>query len=190
MSDDGPAGYHLLLPPGWQGFSVDDAGLAAVQALMSARFKEAGRPDLDAQARRMLRQQWDGLRKQRAQQVFMRVEETEGTLLPMSIALRKHAVRDGGDFAQSLAQLTACSLDRIETPIGPVHRGERSVEGRGELREARSITVVYGVPLPPPHETRGLALFGTVVHLADTDPELVRGHVEILDSVVETVRWR
>ncbi|SFS03379.1 hypothetical protein SAMN04487783_0742 [Agrococcus baldri] len=185
-----PTGYHLLLPPGWRGFSVDDAGLAAVQRLVSARFRELGRPDLDAQMRTLLQQQWEGLRKQLARQVFMQAEQTELKVLPMSIAVRQFVARGGTTFEAGLASVTETPLERIDTPIGPVFRGEREQRGTGEFAVARSVTVLYGLPLPEPHHQKGLAFIGSVTHVDETDDELIRGHVELLDTIMETVRWR
>lgn len=189
-TDDAPQGYHLMLPPGWRGFEVTDAGLAAVQELVSARFKAVGRPDLDAQMRRLLRQQWDGLRTQLARQVFMQVEESGATLLPMSIAVRQFATRQGGVFEQALSTVTGTTLERIDTPIGPVFRGERQLRGKGELAEALTVTVLYGFPLPEPHQRKGLAFIGSIAYLESVDAQVLRGHVELLDTIMETMRWR
>ncbi|SDS22971.1 hypothetical protein [Agrococcus carbonis] len=190
MTIASPTGYHLMLPPGWRGFPVDDDGLAQVQRFVSARFRAIGRPDLDAQMRQLLRQQWAALRAQLARQVFLRAEQDERMLLPMSIAVRQFVAPPPATFEQALATTTGTTLERFDTPAGPWFRGEREQRGQGELSMARSVTVLYGMPLPEPHQRKGLAFIGSVTHADGTDAELVRGHVELLDTIMETVRWR
>lgn len=187
---DAPTGYHLMLPEGWRGFQVDDDGLAELRRLASDRCRALGRPDLEAQLRQLLAQQWSALKRQLAKQVFMPVGASERTLLPMTIAVRQLVATTAQSFDAALASATGIGLERIETPIGPVLRGERVQRGAGELAEVQALTVVYGFALPEPHERRGMVFTGGVTHPSDADPDLVRGHVELLDAIMETMRWR
>lgn len=189
MSEQPPQGYHLMLPPGWRGFPVDDEGLAEVQRLVGAKARAISRPDVEAQLRTVLRDQWQGLRSQLARQVFMQVDDTGRTLLPMSIAVRQLVAQGGADFAATLAGMTGTQPERFDLPIGPMYRAEREQRG-GPIDGAISVSVLYGLPLPAPHDSKGLAFIGTIGFLEHVDAQLVRAQVELLDTIMETVRWR
>ena len=50
-----PSGFHIMMPPGWARYLVDDEGKRALLRQTSARMWELSRPDLDRLRQELLR---------------------------------------------------------------------------------------------------------------------------------------
>ena len=81
-----PTGFHIMMPPGWVRYLVDDEGKRALLTQTSARMRDLSRPDLDAQARTLVEGQWRKLIASGVTAVYLPVETTD-ILPPASIAV-------------------------------------------------------------------------------------------------------
>ncbi|GAB3603734.1 hypothetical protein [Microbacterium aureliae] len=184
-----PTGFHIMMPPGWARYLVDDEGKQALIARTSARMRELSRPDLDAQARTLVEVQWRKLRAAGVTAVYL-PGAADPVLPTASIAVRQHVAPAHIDFAGSLTAVTSAPVERFETQIGTVLRWVEEVRGEGEIAEIRSRQVGYGFPLPGPGERRGLVFLASTPYLDDTSADMVAALTERVDTIMETFRWR
>jgi len=126
-------GFHLMMPPGWSRYRVDEEGRKQFMAKLGARMKELGHPELDVRLRMLAGTQWRRLEETRTHSVYLPDSEIEGTVsLPMSIALRQHVAPVGVRFGDALRDLTSARIDVHDTAIGPVQRWQSDRAGEGE----------------------------------------------------------
>ncbi|WP_251451704.1 hypothetical protein [Microbacterium sp. Marseille-Q6648] len=194
MTDDvatapAPTGFHIMMPPGWSRYLVDDEGKRALIAQISRRMRELSRPDLDAEARTLVEVQWRKLRSARITAIYLPGEGDE-VLPTASIAVRQHAAPAGTDFAQSLRAVTSAPIETFDTPIGTVLRWVEETRGEGEIAEIRSRQIGYGFPLPGAGERRGLVFLAATPYLDDSSEDMVDALTERVDTIMETFRWR
>ncbi|MBT2516694.1 hypothetical protein J7E29_04550 [Streptomyces sp. ISL-90] len=185
-----PTGFHIMMPPGWTRFIVDDEGKRQLVARMSARLKNAGRPDLDAQARTLIEVQWRRLLSIRASAVYLPGERDDEVLTPMSIAMKQFVSPPDVTFESAMRSLAGRPVDVVTAPWGPIFRWQSTERGTGELAEVQSRQIGYGFPLPGEHPRRGLLFFTSIPALADTDATMLGALAELSDSIMETFRWR
>lgn len=185
-----PRGYSLLMPDGWSRYRVDDEGRAQFRARAVARMKAMGRPDLDVQMRLLIGEQWRELERTRAFAIYLPDQETRGWRPPLSIAARQIAAREGSDFAAEVLARFGAVPETFETPIGDVLRWRTSHRGAGDLAEVRTVTLGYGFPAPVPAPRVGLVFVAVLPHPDDAAEEIVEGAVELVDTIMETFRWR
>lgn len=184
-----PTGFHIMMPPGWVRYLADDEGKKALIAKTSARMRELGRPDLDAQARTLVEVQWRRLRTLRISAVYLPGETTEPTP-PASIAVRQHVAGPGADFHASVRSIADTAPEEIETPVGLISRWQTDSPGEGELSQIRSRQIGYAFALPGEGERRGLIFVAAIPYPADADPQMVESLTNLIDTVMETFRWR
>ena len=107
-----PTGFHIMMPPGWVRYLVDDEGKRALLRQTSARMRDLSRPDLDAQARTLVEGQWRKLITSGVTAVYLPVETTE--ILPPARALFDWWARErdpDGDGLVSILQPDESGLD-------------------------------------------------------------------------------
>lgn len=184
-----PKGFHILMPPGWRRFAADEAGRRELTALVSERMKALGRPELDVEARLLIGEQWRRLRESRVDAVYLSGPSDDGVVLPASIAAARHAAPTGSDFATAVRSLAGVPVTEFDTPMGTVLRWDRTVPGAGDLAEVRSRQIGYGIAAPGDPRL-GMIFHAAIPALDDTDARLVEGMVELLDTIMETFRWR
>lgn len=185
-----PRGFSIMMPTGWSRYRVDAEGRAAFQGKAVARMKALGRPDLDVQLRLLISEQWKQLERTRAFAVYLPDEETSEWRPPVSIAARKIAGVEGTDFDSEVRRRFDVVPERIATPLGDVLRWRTAHSGSGELAEVRTVTLGYGFAAPVPEPRLGLVFVAVLPHPVDADPEVIEGSVELVDTIMETFRWR
>lgn len=201
-----PTGFHIMMPPGWRRFTVDVEGKRALVSVLADRMKEAGRPDLDAQARTMVESQWRQLEKSKATAVYLPGRRDDDLVMPISIATRQFVAPPGAEFALALQRFAKAELERIEVPWGEAFCWTSTQSGRGELAEVRARMLGYGFPLPAertddqtePSEpsgssepaSRSILFLASISYLDETPADLVEALVALSDSIMDTFRWR
>lgn len=191
MADKAPGGFSILFPPGWTRYFIDDEGRKALTARMSTQIRALGRPELGAEVRLMINQQWKQMQARRVGAVYL----PEGTgddsaPLPMSFAMIQHIARSGHDFEASFRAMADGRIEGFDTSIGRILRAESERRGKDELADVIGRQIDYGIPLPGEREPRGMIISTSITTLDDTDPALVQGLAELSDTIVETFRWR
>jgi len=189
-TQDDPRGYSILMPSGWSRYRVDADGKAAFQAKAVARMKAIGRPDLDVQMRLLISEQWKQLERTKAFAVYLPDQETNEWRPPISIAARKVAGSVGTDFETEVRNRFGVVPEKVSTPLGEILRWRSSHSGSGELAEVRTVTLGYAFPAPVPQARLGLVFIAVLPHPDDVEPDVIEGSVELVDTIMETFRWR
>lgn len=190
-----PTSFRVLLPPGWRRFGVDDASRAALEAVIRERLKPAGRPDLDAQARSMVRRYWDRLQRTRAVALYLPTEQAAEVPLPMSIVASRYTAAPGRSLDADLRATVGVEVTRVELPAGPVLRWVSTGDGAdGEGADGddavRSVTIGHVFPVPGDDPRHGMMLLTGIPHLADDGTDLLLEPLTFLsDAIAETFRW-
>jgi hypothetical protein len=187
-----PAGYTLLTPPDWGRFPATPEGRDELTALLTARFKAVGRPDLDAETRSMVRRQWQVLASTNVMEIFMPVEPAREGATPMSIAASPWVGQ--GDFEVDLRGRAGSErpVERIELDEpGTVFRWESERPGPEGMEGLRSREVAYVVPFPGDRPTRGVLLMASIAHIGieESGPAL-EAFTSLADAIISTFRWR
>ena len=125
-------GFHLMMPPGWSRYRVDEEGRKQFMAKLGARMKELGHPELDVRLRMLAGTQWRRSRRRARTASISPTARSRGRSLPMSIALRQHVAPVGVRFGDALRDLTSARIDVHDTAIGPVQRWQSDRAGEGE----------------------------------------------------------
>ena len=185
-----PRGFHILMPPGWARYMVDEEGRKSLVARMTGRMRELSRPDLDAQARTMIDSYWRTLVSKRISAIYLPSDPTEAGPLPLSIAVAQHMATEGTSFEASVRTYAGVDLERFDTPIGTIFRWIKDTRGGGEYEELRSRQIGYAFPLPGHGERRGVLFLSSAPYLDDTDPQALALLTETSDTIMETFRWR
>ena len=183
-----PSGFHIMMPPGWVRYLVDDEGKRALLRQTSARMRDLSRPDLDAQARTLVEGQWRKLIRSGVTAVYLPVETTE-ILPPASIAVRQHVAQPGRTFEESIRALAGAAVESFDTRIGRILRWRSEVQGAGELSAIRTRQVGYAFALPG-SDRRGLVFVSAIPVPDGADPAMVEAMTELSDTIMETFRWR
>lgn len=189
-ADSDPRGFSILMPEGWSRYRVDDEGRTQFRARAAARMKALGRPDLDVQIRMLVNEQWRELERTRALAVYLPDRETSAWRPPVSIAARKVAAPQGSHFEAAVRERFGALPERLDTPLGQVLRWRSSQRGSGELSELHSVTLGYAFPAPVPDPRVGLAFIAVLPHPDDVVEQTIEGAVELIDTIMETFRWR
>lgn len=185
-----PTSFRVLLPPGWRQFGVDDASRAALEALIRDRLKPAGRPDLDAQLRSMVRRYWDRLQRTRAVALYLPTEQATEVPLPMSIVASKYSAAPGRSLEADLRATVGVEVTRVELPTGPVLRWSSVGDGLDGDDAVRSLTIGHVFPVPGDDPRHGMMLLTGIPHLADGGTDVLLEPLTYLsDAIAETFRW-
>lgn len=183
-----PSGFHIMMPPGWARYLVDDEGKRALLRQTSARMWELSRPDLDAQARTLVEGQWRKLIASGVTAVYLPVETTD-ILPPASIAVRQHSAQPGRTFEESIRAIAGAPVESFDTRIGRILRWRSEAQGAGDLSAIRTRQIGYGFALPG-SDRRGLVFVSAIPFPDGADPAMVEAMTELSDTIMETFRWR
>ncbi|MCP2635104.1 hypothetical protein K0817_000810 [Microbacterium sp. HD4P20] len=184
-------GFRILMPPGWSQYRVDEAGRARFMEKLSARMKQIGNPELDVRLRMLANAQWRRLEQTRTHSVYFPDREIDGLAhLPLSLAVRQHVAPSGTVFADGLGSLTTTAIETYDTATGPIQRWQSEKAGSDDMAGITTRAVGYGFAVPGADGRRGLVFLATIPYPDDADPVLVEGATELVDSIMETFRWR
>lgn len=185
--------FRLALPPGWRMFSVDDAGKAALLALVRDRGKAAGRPDIDAHVRSIAAKQFHELQRRDGIALYLPGEVSSSAALPMSlVATRWRRAPSVDDFARDVRTRAAAEVDEIALASGVVFRWEKrggTVPGQ-EGVTSRETSYVF--PEPSDEPRRGVLLTSSIIvpdGIAADTVGLFAGMHALSDAIAETFHW-
>jgi hypothetical protein len=185
-----PGGYTLLTPPDWGRFTADEDGRRELIALLTSRFREVGRPDLDAETRASVNRQWTRMASAHVMEVFMPVQATREGATPMTISASPWVAT--GELEADVRRRAGADVLRLEIPdIGTVYRWVTERGGPDGMPELKAREIGYVVAFPGEAPTRGLLLMCSIIHLGieESGPAL-DAFTDLSDSIVSTMRWR
>ena len=185
-----PSTFRVLLPPGWTQHQTNDAGKKHLADSIRARFKQAGRPDLDVKLGFMVNRQWTAMNRMGAVALYMPTEKTE-VPMPMTIIAVPYTVRAGETLDADVRSRASGPVEAVDLPFGRVYRWvetQTSVNGEAGAH-ARSISYLY--PVPGDRPTRGMLLATSILHLdSDATDEMLESLTVLSDAIAETFRWK
>jgi hypothetical protein len=185
-----PSTFRVLLPPGWTSHQPNESGRAQLTASIRARFKQAGRPDLEVKLAFMVNRQWTAMTRMGAVALYMPTEDTE-VPVPMTIIAVPYTAVTGKTIDADVRSRANGPVEAVDLPFGRVYRWvetQNSVNGE-EGAFARSISYLYPVPGEKP--TRGMLLATSILHLDSAATEEMLESLTVLsDAIAETFRWK
>lgn len=185
-----PTTFRVLLPPGWAQHQPNEEGRKRLAESIRARFKKAGRPDLEVKLSFMLNRQWTALGRMGAVALYLPTEDTV-VPMPMTVVAVPYTVKAGETLD---ADVRARARGPVETQDLPFGRVYRWVETQSNVNSepgasARSISYLYPVPGETPR--RGMLLATSILHVdsGETD-EMLESLTVLSDAIAETFRWK
>lgn len=185
-----PSTFRLLLPPGWVQHRPNEDGRKELALNIRARFKQVGRPDLEAKLTYMLNRQWNSLARMGAVAVYMPSETTE-VPLPMTVVAVPYTARAGETLDADVRARARGSVEVIDLPFGRVYRWvetQNSVNSE-DGASARSISHLF--PAPGNDPRRGMLLASSILHLeSGATNDMLESLTVLSDAIAETFRWK
>ncbi len=183
--------FRMLLAPGFEQHLVTQQTAAALAQRAGDTFRQASRPDLDAQLSSSLRRSFSAMQKAGSKIVYLPMSPGEEVTLPMSMVGSIVQGANGGSLDPQVSQLFrergAEFLDVMKTTV----RWESEERGSGEFAGAISHQINYVIPVPNSGRRRA-AMFTTTVLSGVQDPiddELLRECVALSDAMIATFAW-
>ena len=185
--------FEMELPPGWSRSRPDDATLQSMLSDLKRRLMEAQRPELYAQAKSMLEQSFQDMRRNGVFAFFSATETDPGTLfLPASINASIRTAEAGESLDDMVRTLIrehgATSLLGEKRTV----RAERERTVRLGTETIINHTVVYLTPVPGSKRRRALQLTAGFPRTLDApaDDPMIESMRLLFDTCVASLRWR
>jgi hypothetical protein len=196
----GPAGYTLVLPPGWERIPARQGADDAIKQILDAKFRELP-PDLPRDKLAPYRAEIEGkLRKAAAQarkngaiDLYLPVQLRNGLPVPASFVVSEGSIptAEVAEPEQIVSYLVEESPDSTPVTVDGV-TGARSEHAAGpdpdQGVEYGSRRVDYAVPVPGEGGRWLLFAFSTL-GAGDPEDEVARMLVQLFDAMMSTFRW-
>ena len=195
-----PAGYTLVLPPGWERIPARDGADDAIKAILDAKFRELP-PDLPrdklapyrAEIEGRLRRAAAQARKNGAIDLYLPVELRNGLPVPASFVVSEGSIGTASmaEPGQIVSYLVTEGTDGTPVTVDGVP-GARSEQSAGpdpdQGIEYGSRRVDYAVPVPG-EGSRWLLFAFSTLGAGDPDDQVARLLVQLFDAIMSTFRW-
>jgi hypothetical protein len=196
----GPAGYTLVLPPGWERIPARQGADDAIKAILDSKFRELP-PDLPrdqlapyrAEIEGRLRRAAAQARKNGAIDLYLPVQLRGGLPVPASFVVSEGAIPTSSDAEpeQIVSYLVAESTDAAPVTVDGV-TGARSEQAAGpdpdQGIDYGSRRVDYVLPIPGAGGRWLLFAFSTL-GAGDPGDQVARMLVQLFDAMMSTFRW-
>lgn len=186
-----PRGYTLLVPPDWGRFAANETGREELVGMLRARFLEVHRPDLFAQVRASVHQQWKQLRARGAIEIYMPVVPPVEGGTPMSIVTMPWISQ--GPFGEDVQRRAgAAEVEKLAAGNdSSVYRWETEREGRNDTEGLHAREICYVHTFPGSKPQRGILVMASIVHPGiDTAGPALDAFTTLADAVASTLVWR
>ena len=196
----GPAGYTLVLPPGWERIPARQGADDAIKAILDVKFSELP-PDLPrdelapyrAEIEGRLRRAAAQARKNGAIDLYLPVQLRGGLPVPASFVVSEGAIPTSSEAEpeQIVSYLVAESADGAPVTVDGV-TGARSEQAAGpdpdQGIDYGSRRVDYVLPIPGAGGRWLLFAFSTL-GAGDPGDQVARMLVQLFDAMMSTFRW-
>lgn len=187
--------FRFVLPPGWVQRAPTNAAQEEDVRRASAIFRQAGRPDLDAEFRGLMAQTAQAMARTKVFAIYRQEGVELDEMVPMSITASALSAPDGenldgwvGDAfrtkgAEFLDEESRQIVRWRSAPARPA--GSRRIEGVGGR------TLTYIIPAPGTQRRKALVFTTTIVQPdGDVVPDEVADVIELLsDAMISTFAW-
>lgn len=184
--------FEMKLPPGWVRRDIDDVTLASMRDDLKKRLMGEHKPQLFAEARALLDEQFETMRHNGVFAFFSATEQGPSTLwIPASIIASVRSAEPGetlDDLARVLIRshgATALFGDKKTL------RFEREKVVRVETDSFINQSIVYLTPIPGSRRRRALQLVAGFGRPLETPADAPSVNVTklLFDSCVSSLRW-
>jgi hypothetical protein len=197
-----PAGYMLMLPPGWHRIPVQRGARAAVKKIVEdafARRSPAVSPDqlvpLRLDLERRLSAMISQARERGGVDLYLPLEPRRGVPIAASFVVSQFAIGGGPDQPADadavLAHLASLDASATVTTVDEAMaiRTERVADAdpaQGVDERSRRVDYVVGMPGDP---ARWLAVAFSTLGGGDPDDKLALALAQLFDAMMSTFRW-
>jgi hypothetical protein len=195
-----PAGYTLVLPPGWERIPARQGADDAIKAILDAKFRELP-PDLPrdklapyrAEVEGRLRRAAAQARKNGAIDLYLPVQLRGGLPVPASFVVSEGSIGTASVAGpqQIISYLVEEGPDATPVTVDGV-TGARSEQTAGpdpdQGIEYGSRRVDYAVPVPG-EDGRWLLFAFSTLGAGDPGDQVARLLVQLFDAMMSTFRW-
>jgi hypothetical protein len=184
--------FDIVLPPGWSRRGVDDDTFNMMIAGLRRRTMEAHKPEIYAEARRLLKKSFDDMRQAGAFAFFSATEQDDSTLwIPASIIASIRRPEPGhslDDFARDLIRNHGAAP--LMGDMKTLRFEKESIVSMG-AESVVSHSVTYLIPMPGTKRRRALQLVGgfSVALGTSSVDDRVAATKFLFDSCVSSLRW-
>ena len=195
----GPAGYTLVLPPGWERIPARQGAEDAIKAILDAKFRDLP-PDLPrdklapyrAEIEGKLRQAARQARKNGAIDLYLPVQLRGGLPVPASFVVSEGAIptAGAGEPEQIVSYLVTEGAGAQVTMDGVAAARSEHTAGPDPDQgiEYGSRRVDYTVPVPG-QAGRWLLFAFSTLGAGDPGDQVARMLVQLFDAMMSTFRW-
>ncbi|MFS0853068.1 hypothetical protein [Microbacterium sp. 179-I 3D4 NHS] len=186
--------FRMALPPGWRRRAASSETEKADLARASQLFRQAGRPDLEAQYRAMMARVRQGMARSKVFALYRQEEVEADELLPMSITASAVEGEDGANLDGWISDaFRTRGADFLEDAKHIVRwEGEAARAPRGaDIDKIPGRTIMYALPVPETNRTRALVFTTTILtpDSAAISDDAIRGMTVLSDLMISTVAW-
>jgi hypothetical protein len=186
--------FRIALPPGWRRRAASSETEKADLARASQLFRQAGRPDLEAQYRAMMARVRQGMARSKVFALFRQEEVESEELLPMSITASAVEGENGANLDGWISDaFRTRGAEFLEDAKHIVRwEGEAARAPRGaDLDKIPGHTIMYALPVPETNRTRALVFTTTILtpDSAAISDDAIRGMTALSDLMISTVAW-
>lgn len=186
--------FRIALPPGWRRRAAASETEKADLARASALFRQAGRPDLEAEYRAMMSRVRQGMASAKVFAIYRQEDVEAEELLPMSITASAVEGENGGNLDPWISE--AFRLRGAEFLEDAKHvvrwEGDAARAPRGsDLEQVTGRTVTYVLPIPGTNRSRGLVFTTTILtpDSATITADAIAAMELLSDLMISTVAW-
>ncbi|MBG6238975.1 hypothetical protein IWX78_001954 [Mycetocola sp. CAN_C7] len=185
-----PSTFRVLLPPGWAQHQPNEEGRQKLAESIRARFKQAGRPDLDVKLSFMLNRQWTALGRMGAVALYLPTEDTE-VPMPMTVVAVPYTVKAGETLDADVRKRARGPVETYDLPFSRVYRWIETQNNVNSEAGASARSISYLYPVPGRNPTRGMLLATSILHLQSGESdEMLESLTTLSDAIAETFRWK
>lgn len=186
--------FRIALPPGWRQRAASSQTEKTDLTRASALFRQAGRPDLEAQYRAMMARVRQGMKQSKVFAIYRQEQVEADELLPMSITAAAVEGERGANLddwiAGAFRHRGAAFLEDARHVVRWESEAGRP-PGVSALEHVPARTVTYAIPVPGTNRSRAL-VFTTTILMPDgsgVSEEEHRAMTVLSDLMISTVAW-
>lgn len=190
--DGGVPPFGIVLPTGWMELQPTREAFQELGREASARFRTAGRPDLDAQLRSLVESaSRQFLSRDPVRMYLPRPADGDAPVLPLTMTAARVTGPDGRSLDGWVSSLVA---EHGAIRFGPgeaMVRWETSTAPRLQDRRVPIRSVSYLIPIPGTGRRRALQ-FTAVIPLGDPPEmpdEVIESLMLLCDAMISTFTW-
>lgn len=186
--------FRIALPPGWRRKAASSETERSDLERAAQLFRQAGRPDLEAQYRAMMARVRQGMARSKVFAIFRQEEVEAEELLPMTITASAVDGEGGANLDGWISEaFRTRGADFLEDAKHIVRWEAESsaMPGASDIGAVAGRTITYVLPVPATNRARAL-VFTTTILTPDTaaiSESAIRRMAVLSDLMISTVAW-